>query len=273
MTALAIPSERSGEAAFRPLFRADWRDVLFVHYSLDPDVLSPHVPFELDLFEGRAWVSLVAFTQARFRPAFGGRLGEWLMRPVATHGFLNLRTYVRGGEASGERAIYFISEWIPNRLTHFVGPRLYGLPLRLARLAYGEKERRVVSELGAVDLVAQSRGAAIGGGLSDFLLERYAAFTARGGRGRMFQIRHEPWRYRGVWVNVVDDSLIRRVYPWFAEAQLVGAHRSIGASDVEIGGAHPVETLQTRPAVRLHSSRRAGRQTADGWRGRRRCWP
>src|SRR5258706_16407793 len=117
MTALAIRPERLVEPVFRPLFRADWRDVLFVHYSIDPAILGPHVPFELDLFDGRAWVSIVAFTQARFRPAWGGRLAEWLMRPVATHGFLNLRTYVRGGGAGGGRAIYFISEWIPNRLT------------------------------------------------------------------------------------------------------------------------------------------------------------
>src|SRR5438552_854311 len=101
MTALAIASEQPVERAFRPLFRADWRDVLFVHYSIDPDLLAPHVPFELDLYQGRGWVSLVAFTQAGFRPAFGGRLGEWMMRPVATHGFLNLRTYVRGAGASG----------------------------------------------------------------------------------------------------------------------------------------------------------------------------
>src|SRR5437868_11246122 len=146
MTALAIPFDRSAEPAFRPLFRADWRDVLFIHYSIDPDLLAPHVPFELDRFGGRAWVSLVAFTQARFRPAWGGRLSEWLMRPVGTHGFLNLRTYVRGGGASGGRAIYFISEWIPNRLTAWVGPKLYGLPLRLARLEYRKEERKVASE-------------------------------------------------------------------------------------------------------------------------------
>src|SRR5205814_3132746 len=107
-------------------------------YSIDPAILGPRVPFELDLFDGRAWASIVAFTQARFRPAWGGRLAEWLMRPVATHGFLNLRTYVRGVGASGGRAIYFISEWIPNRLTAWVEPKLYGLPLRLARVAYRE---------------------------------------------------------------------------------------------------------------------------------------
>ena len=266
MTALAFRSERLAEPVFRPLFRADWRDVLFVHYSIDEHVLAPHVPFELDLFEGRAWVSLVAFTQARFRPACGGRLGEWLMRPVATHGFLNLRTYVRAPGVESGRAIYFISEWIPNRLTHWVGPRLYGLPLRLARLAYDEEERRVEAAPGAVDLVVAARAPAIERISSDFLLERYTAFTVRRGRGRMFNIRHEPWNYRAVGVRVVDDHLIRRVHPWFAQAQFVGAHVSAGVFDVEIGGARPVNTLiaadgnrrETRPAPRLRSVQASG---------------
>ena len=43
------------------LVAMDWRDALFVHYSIDPATLGPHVPLELDLFDGRAFVSLVAF--------------------------------------------------------------------------------------------------------------------------------------------------------------------------------------------------------------------
>src|SRR5690348_14618988 len=87
--------DRRPAATFRPWFRADWRDVLFVHYAIDPALLQPHVPFELDRFDGQAWVSLVAFTQAGLRPAIGGIVGVTVMRPVATHEFLNLRTYVR----------------------------------------------------------------------------------------------------------------------------------------------------------------------------------
>ena len=60
---------RPGE---RPLFLADWTDVLFVHFAVDPAVLQPHVPFDLDLFRGRAYVSLVAFTQRNLRPRVGG---------------------------------------------------------------------------------------------------------------------------------------------------------------------------------------------------------
>src|SRR5437899_1103974 len=101
-----LPATASG--ALRPLFRADWREVLFVHFRVDPAVLRPLVPLELDLYEGRAYVSLVAFTQARLRPTWGGAVTEWLSRPLANHGFLNVRTYVRGGR---ERGIYFLAEW------------------------------------------------------------------------------------------------------------------------------------------------------------------
>src|ERR1700720_156490 len=62
----------------RPLFVADWDDVLFLHFEVHPRDLQSAVPFELDLRDGRAYLSLVAFTQRRLRPAFGGRLARSL---------------------------------------------------------------------------------------------------------------------------------------------------------------------------------------------------
>src|SRR5436853_7930899 len=79
----------------RPLLLADWLDALFLHYEIDPGELQPFVPFELDLWEGRAFISLVAFTMHRMHLACFGQLGAWVCRPIATHEFLNLRTYVR----------------------------------------------------------------------------------------------------------------------------------------------------------------------------------
>src|SRR5206468_5090839 len=89
--------------------------------------------FELDLRDGQAYVSLVAFTQRRLRPAFGGRVAAMLASPLADHAFLNVRTYVRH---RGEAGIFFIAEWIPNRLAAWIGPRTYGLPYRLGQLYY-----------------------------------------------------------------------------------------------------------------------------------------
>src|SRR5258708_319413 len=87
-----------------PLFLADWDRVLMIHFEVEPEALQQAVPFELDLNNGRAFVSVVAFTMRSMRPRLGGRLAALLMRPIATHEFLNVRTYVQN---AGETGIFF----------------------------------------------------------------------------------------------------------------------------------------------------------------------
>lgn len=48
-----------------PLFYANWDNVLFIHYEIEPDELQRCIPYPLDLYHGRAFVSLVAFHYAR----------------------------------------------------------------------------------------------------------------------------------------------------------------------------------------------------------------
>src|SRR3982751_4891898 len=117
----------------RALFVADWVDAMFVHFAIDQSKLQPMVPLPLDCLDGQAYVSLVAFTQRNLRPRVGGALAAWLATPLASHEFLNVRTYVRLGRTRG---IFFLAEWIPNRLAVLIGPRTYGLPYRLGRLRY-----------------------------------------------------------------------------------------------------------------------------------------
>ncbi|MBI3858054.1 MAG: DUF2071 domain-containing protein [Planctomycetes bacterium] len=56
----------------RPLFHAGWRRTVFIHYEVDPAALQPQVPFPLDTRDGKAYVSLVAFTLSDLRFAAGG---------------------------------------------------------------------------------------------------------------------------------------------------------------------------------------------------------
>src|SRR5438477_8914668 len=122
---LALPGE--------PMFYARWDRALFIHYEADPAALQPDIPFALDLHEGRAFVSVVAFTLSRMRPRIGGRIGEWLFKPIATHEFLNIRTYVRH---NGEPGIFFLAEWLSNPSSVRLGPWTIGLPYRFGRLVY-----------------------------------------------------------------------------------------------------------------------------------------
>src|SRR4029453_993107 len=56
-----LKSERGG------VFRSDWLDAVFIHMKVDRNALAQCTPYELDLFEGEAYVSLVAFHMRRFR--------------------------------------------------------------------------------------------------------------------------------------------------------------------------------------------------------------
>src|SRR5438477_319014 len=83
ITTLPVPRVSEDPAAFAPILVADWRDALFVHFRVDPALLQPSVPLPLDLFDGQAYISLVAFTQHNLRPTIGGRLAAWLSKPLA----------------------------------------------------------------------------------------------------------------------------------------------------------------------------------------------
>lgn len=82
-----------------PLFVAGWQRVLMIHFEVEAAALQRDVPYSLDLREGRAFVSAVAFTMHGLRPRRGGKLvaghdgtesnkpscetmGKWMMKVV-----------------------------------------------------------------------------------------------------------------------------------------------------------------------------------------------
>jgi uncharacterized protein YqjF (DUF2071 family) len=229
---------------------ADWRRFLFVHYSVAPEVLQPHVPYELDRYGGRAFISLVYFTLERMRMPRLGALGEAMLRPISNHPFLNVRTYVTHG---GKDGICFLAEWIPNRLSEQLGPVVYGLPYRFAEFDCERRDDDGVARLAIRDPRAKAE-LAITFPTNDsaprpcaaetsetFLLERYHAYTFRGPIRRRFTVAHEPWLMNRVdWVRT-DTSLIEAVFPWFRSAKFHSAHASAGVTDVQMGKPHRLD--------------------------------
>ncbi len=116
-----------------PLFYATWDRAVFIHYEIDADELQNCVPYDLDCYHGRAFVSLVAFTMRGMRPRFGGSLSALFFKPISTHHFLNVRTYVTH---KAEPGIFFMHEWLSSRMATWLGPSTFGLPYRFARIDY-----------------------------------------------------------------------------------------------------------------------------------------
>ena len=118
------------DAARRAFLSAEWRHLVMLNYEVPPAVLRPLVPAgtALDLWEGRALVSVVGFRFLRTRV-----LGV----PVPFHrdfDEVNLRFYVRHVAPSGEarRGVTFVRELVPRAAIALV-----------ARLAYNEPYRAV----------------------------------------------------------------------------------------------------------------------------------
>jgi len=229
-----------------PLFLARWDRTVFIHYETDGELLQRQIPFELDLRDGRAFVSIVAFTLSRMRPRIGGRLGEWLFKPIATHEFLNVRTYVRH---AGEPGIFFLAEWLSNPLSVRLGPRTFGLPYKFGRLIYdharsaGEIRSEVAASEGRLNYSGNVRGnnfaPSDAGSLTEFMLERYTAFTSNRKHRRLFRVWHEPWQQLPVEIEVATDDLLASTGAWWKTAEYIGGNYSPGV-EVWMGRPHRI---------------------------------
>jgi uncharacterized protein YqjF (DUF2071 family) len=242
---LSLPGE--------PLFIADWLRTLMIHYEVDPAALQQLVPFQLDLKDGRAFVSAVAFTLSGMRLRIGRRFGAWLLKPIATHRFLNVRTYVT---VKGETGIYFLAEWLSNRLSVVFGPLAFGLPYHFGRMDYNH-EWDLASPCPLAGRVADVKNGTVfaydatltsdrkcrasdHGSLSEWLMERYTAFTEFGNMRRFFRVWHQPWLQAPADVRVTEQSLLDRNWPLFRNSQIVGANFSPELTDVWMGWPHCV---------------------------------
>jgi uncharacterized protein YqjF (DUF2071 family) len=179
------------------LLRQSWQDLLFAHWRIDPPELAPLLParVEPDLYDGSAWVSIVAFVMVGTRAALAPAWTQ--MRPIPE---LNVRTYVR---ARGLSAVWFLSLDASSPLFANLGRSLYGLRYRVSQMA-------TANECGRIHYVAARRDAAFAatygpsgprflarpGSVEHFLVERYRLFGERNGRLVTATVAHEPWPLR-----------------------------------------------------------------------------
>jgi len=241
------------------LFYADWMRAVFIHFEVEPEALQREIPFALDLWQGQAFVSLVAFTMERLRTRIGGLLGELVFKPIANIRFLNVRTYVRH---RGEPGIYFMAEFLSNRWFVPLGRPTFGLPYRIGDLVYrhdseeGSVEGTVTAARGGCRLTYRAGSASAAepresrsGTFDFFLLERYAAFTCDGVKRRRFRIWHPAWRQVRIEPSVRDEGLLATTGRWEGRARLAGGNYSAGVRGVWMG--RPVRIHRAEPRRRL----------------------
>ncbi len=117
----------------RPFLTAEWRNLFLVTYAVPQELLLPRLPpgLTLDLREGQAFVSLVAFEFLDTRV-----LGiSW--PGYRNFAELNLRFYVRRGE---ERGVVFVREFVPHRLIAWIARWVYNEPYLAAPITAEQED-------------------------------------------------------------------------------------------------------------------------------------
>jgi uncharacterized protein len=108
---------------------AEWRNLILITYKVPEEILTPHLPdeLELDTIGGNAFVSLVAFDFINTRVK-GRRIPFHVNFPE-----INLRFYVKEKE-SGRRGVVFIREFVPRFFISFVANRIYNEPYKSIKM-------------------------------------------------------------------------------------------------------------------------------------------
>lgn len=214
--------------------RAEWRHLLIVNYEVDPALLRPLVPdgCELDLFEGRALVSLVGF---RF---LNTRLLGWAPIPFHVNfDELNLRFYVvrRVGDEA-RRGVTFVREYVPRWAIATTARLVYEEPYVAAamrhelRLDGPTPEAAYGVRVGGAWHMLRGRAAGPSVHAPDdpaisFITEHYWGYTRRRSGTSEYQVIHPPWQVKRVAAAQFDGDA-GAVYGPEWRAALAGAPHS-----------------------------------------------
>lgn len=219
-----------------------WESLLFCHWEIDPQILRPHVPAELDLdtFQGRAYVGIVPFKMRDIRPS-------WLPKRFAFN-FLetNVRTYVTCNNRPG---VYFFSLDANSRLAVHAARIGWSLPYYHATMtesAAGEtisyaSHRGGFQARHQVSFRVRDRiGYPTLGSLEHFLVERYLLFVQNKKSIHCGQVHHSPYEVWNATIDEIDQDLIAASGIKLESDQPCFAHYSPGV-DVEVFAIQPVD--------------------------------
>lgn len=203
-----MAGRQSEESVPRPVTRHAWRCMTFLHWSFEPEKIQRFLPegFEVDCWDGQAWVSLTAFVMSGFR------VGP-LPAPARLSTFpeTNLRTYVRAPD--GRDGIWFFSLEADSLPLVLGASTLYGVPYRWADMEVTpgdtvryQSRRRHGPPVGH-DITVMPGPACDSAPLDDWLTGRWRAYTTLRGRPAVAPVDHPPWPLAEVTVVDLEESL------------------------------------------------------------------
>ena len=164
-----------------------WSDLIFLSYEVNLENLLDRLPVELepDLYEGKAFVSIVPFIMSDIKFFFTPTL------PFSKLNELNLRTYVKH---KGKKGIYFFTLDSDHLLGNFIAREFFSLPYRDAKVDIVKEENLLsVNSPSSLFLKIRHGGNDFDAKFSKWLTERYSLFTIKNKKVLRGDVIHPPW--------------------------------------------------------------------------------
>lgn len=197
-----------------PAMYQQWRDLLFLHWRVEPEMIQRTLPPGLfvDTFEGSAFLGLVPFFMREIRPRFVPAFP-----PISNFLETNVRTYVH--DANGTPGVWFYSLDASQPLAVLIARAFFKLPYFHARMS---AQRHPA---GGIHYTTQRRGLdtppsvfhyqgsdrphlAEPDTLTFFLVERYILFANPPSGLHTGQVHHVPYPVQPANVTRWDGSLL-----------------------------------------------------------------
>ena len=198
---------RSTDHRLRPIptnswsYYQEWNNAIFLHWEVELSELKKHVPKELqiDTFQGKPWVSVVAFTMEKIRPK-----NLPYFNPISNFHEINIRTYVK---ANGKTGVYFLSIEAAKRVSCFVARKISNLPYRYSKIKRSfntfESHNNQHNEHLKINFSIKKEQVEKTS-LDSWLTERYALFQEHRNQINEFEIHHLAWPLYSIKMNAID---------------------------------------------------------------------
>lgn len=186
---------------------AHWENLIMANYEIHPDLLAPYLPkgVELDLFNNKAYVSLVGFMFKKTS------LFNIPIPLLGTFEEINLRFYVKRMEGDTiKRGVVFINETVPYKLVAWLANKLYKehytvVPTRnktvhtnmFKNIQYGWKKS---NQWNSIEVTVSNTSEAMAvESLEEFIFEHYYGYTkVNSQHTQEYRVNHPRWNINKV---------------------------------------------------------------------------
>ncbi len=183
---------------------ARWENLIMANYEVNPDVLKPFLPkgVELDLFQDKAFVSLVGFMFKKTR------LFNIPIPFLGTFEEINLRFYVKRTDKEGniKRGVVFINETVPYKMVAWLANKLYkehyiAIPTK-NQLFIGDEmktiryEWKIAEKWNSIEVnTSLEKSPMEEGSVEEFIFEHYYGYTKiNDQKSQEYKINHPRWQ-------------------------------------------------------------------------------